>query len=302
MQDPVVVESLRVSWTEGKSVGFIPSSIFIKDESADPKNEKPVYFLQEFGFRHQAWAAIDEHPYPEATLADYYDLINFRGRWERIRYMEGWRPKAPDEEVDPAAVAAMMSVAGLDITFERKEPRFRLVPDWVSVVSHDEHLDLLRKEGQSIEKIRLQCKVRELCGACAAKEKIYGDGWHFFHRRAFAFTLCPADDEHGLLKTKAWAMFSKFAKENYRLLRGHLDRYNKLNSSRKLIRSHSAFLRLVQMGPEAIPFILNDLKKGRIGGIWSAEILAELTGKRGMSPEWWLSWAEQEGYEVGFEA
>jgi hypothetical protein len=300
MQDPVVIESMRVTWTEGKSVGFIPSSIFIKDESADPQNEKPVYFLQEFGFGHPAWAAIDEHPFVEATPADYYDARNLFGRWDYIRHLPNFQSLTSEEH--EKQIPAMFAYAGIEVRNEIEEPRLRLVPEWVSVVSHDEHLELLWKEKKDRMKADLQRRVSELCKLCAAGDKIYGDGYRFFHRKSFAFIACMADKEHGELKTKAWAMFSKLSVDHYQLLRGHIDRYSRLNSSRKLIRSHDAFRKLVNMGPEAIPFILNDLRKGKVGGIWGAEVLAEVTGKRGMDSEWWLSWAKQEGYEVGFEA
>lgn len=302
MQDPVIAESIKIAWTEGKAVGFIPSSIFIKDESADPQNEKPVYFLQEFGFRYPAWRAIDEYPFPEATIADYYDMINYQGRWHHFRYFEGWRPKGEDEDVDHEAVVALLAAAGLDFRREATKPKLHLVPDWVSQVSHDEHLELIKKEKWASVQAFLETTVRERCRLCADGKKLYGDGYRFFHRKDLAFARCAAEAQHEELETKAWVMFSNVTKSQYRLLRGHIDRYSRLNSSRKLIRSHDAFRKLVDMGPEAVPFILNDLKKGRLGGIWSAEILADLTGKRGKDPQWWLSWAEEQGYDVGFEA
>lgn len=300
MQDPVIVPSLRVAWTEGKAVGFIASSIFIKDESADPQNEKPVYFLQEFGFKPPAWTAIDEHPFVEATPADYYDARNLFGRWDYIRHLSNFQSLTPEEH--EKQIPAMFAHAGMEVHGEDEEPRFRLVPEWVSVVSHDGHLELLWKEKKDRTKADLEKKVFERCKPCAAGDKIYGDGYRFFHRKNLAFVSCAADREHGELKTKAWAMFSKLSIDHYQLLRGHIDRYSRLNSSRRLIRSHDAFRKLVHMGPEAVPFILNDLRKGRVGGIWSAEVLAELTGKRGKDPQWWIAWAEQEGYEIGFEA
>lgn len=300
MQDPVIVPSLRVAWTEGKAVGFIASSIFIKDESADPQNEKPVYFLQEFGLKHPSWTAIDEHPFVEATPADYYDARNLFGRWDYIRHLPNFQSLTREEH--EKQIPAMFAHAQLEPLPDGEEPKFRLVPEWASVVSYEEHLALIWKEKEAIAKAELEREVLERCAHCRAGDKLYGDGYRFFHRKRLAFVLCAADEEHDELETKAWAMFSKLSIDHYQLLRGHIDRYSRLNSSKKLIRSHDAFRKLVSMGPEAVPFILNDLRKGRVGGIWSAEVLAELTGKRGKDPQWWIAWAEQEGYETGFEA
>lgn len=304
-RDTVVIETARVDWTEGKAVGFIPWSFFVKDESANRKEES-IGFFQPFGFAPPRWRTIDEHPFPEAAFSDYCEALAMLGRFARYR-VDG---KMPEGETWAAAIARAVRMlaeacleASEDFSFDEwEQPRLSLVPEWNCFISHDEHLALIEKEKWASAKSFLEHQVRELCKACAGGSKLYGDGYRFFHRKNFAFVACDAQDQHDELKTEAWAMFSRNVKAEYRLLRGHLNSYTRINSSRKLIRSHDAFRKLLQMGPEAVPFILNDLKSGTVGGIWSAEILAELTGRRGgADPEWWLAWAKSENYEVTIE-
>lgn len=304
-RDTFVIESIKVAWTEGRSNGFVPWSFFVKDESAN-KGEEKVLFYQPFGFQPPSWRAIDEHPFPEATFCDYCDAIFMEGRFRHYRSPE--MPAEKNWAETMARAVRLLGDAGLegnvDFSFYDFPPpaNLKLVPDWTSFISHDEHLSLIEKEKWASVKAFLEHTVKERCAACASGTKLFGDGYRYFHRKDFAFVRCPAEKEHDELETEAWAMYANSTRENYRLLRGHMDRYNRLNSSRKLIRSHSAFRKLVDMGPEAVPFILHDLRNGRVGGIWSAEVLAELTGRRGGDPQWWLTWAKSENYEVSHDA
>jgi hypothetical protein len=289
-RDPVVVESTRIGWTAGKAIGFIPLTIFYEDETANQANEKETLFFQTFGFGPESWQSIDEHPYPEATIADYYDAANGLGRWNYLRYMD----RLP-EDLD--TVEKRIARAGLDpLPHEGEEPKFRLVPEWQSVITGEELERQIKAEWAAAYRAKTEARVKEVCSACAAGEKLFGDGYGFFHRREFAFEICAAVEQHRFLKTEAWALFSATAKGNYTLLKGYLNDYSRLNSSRKRIRSHSAYRKLLEMGEEAIPFILNDLRKGQVGGIWTAEVLSELIGQRGGDPHWWIEWAKARKY------
>lgn len=307
-RDPVGITGTKVAWTDGHVAGFIPWSMFVVDESSNLGNKKETLFYQVFGFQPAAWRSIDEYPYPEATPSDWYDAINFRGRWGHLIYHGGLagHAESPDfkREHDNAnfrmeSAKQRLAAAGLQVRDPDETPfELRLVPDWTSVISHDRHLELVEAEKEGVYRQKVESGVGKICAACRSHEKLFGDGYRFYHRQDFAFKLCAANESHKFLKTEAHAAYSGSSANNYRLLKGHLDRYNKLNSSKRLIRSHSAYRKLLEMGQEAVPFILNDLRKGRAGGIWTAEVLAELTGRRGGDPQWWEQWAKSEKYEV----
>jgi len=59
----------------GRVAGFIPKTIFYKEETANSAVEIPVSFFQDFGIPdvRQIFYSIDEHPYMEMTLADIVD-------------------------------------------------------------------------------------------------------------------------------------------------------------------------------------------------------------------------------------
>lgn len=304
-RDTVVIESARVDWTEGKAVGFIPWSFFVKDESAN-RDEEAIGFYQPFGFAPPRWQAIDEHPFPEAAFSDYCEALGMLGRFARYR-VDGKMPEGETWAVAIARAVRMLAEAGLeaseDFSFDEwEQPRLSLVPEWNCFISHDAHLALIEKEKWASVKAFLERQVRELCQACAGGSKLFGDGYRFYHRKNFAFVRCDAQEQHDELETEAWAMWSKETAAQYHLLRGYLNSYTRTRSSRRKIRSLLSFRHLVELGHEMVPFILKDLQEGTVGGIWSAEVLAELTGRRGgTDPEWWLAWAKSENYEVSFE-
>lgn len=307
-RDTFVIESIKVAWTEGKSHGFIPWSFFVKDESAN-KEEEAVLFYQTFGFEGPAWRSIDEHPFPEATPADIYDAVNHTGRWnylrfaedvspERFLYHDQWqswleeqKPKIPDNKLKE-----MLNAAGLELYEPRFEDRFHLVPDWESVISYEKYHQEIEANWEAEQRKFIAKRAKSTCPACAADQQLYGDGYRYFHRKDFAFVKCASSSDHEFLETEAIEAYSVKSKSHYHLLRGEIDRYGRTHSSRRHIRSHSAFQKLLEMGQDAIPFILNDLRKGRVGGIWSAEILAELVGQRGGDAQWWIEWAKAQKY------
>lgn len=308
-RDPVVVESTRIGWTEGKAIGFIPLTIFYKDETANQANEKEILFFQTFGFGPELWRSIDEHPFPEATPADVYDAKNHSGRWGYLRYAENvpaqsfeyqdrwqnWleeqKPKIQDNKLKEMLIAA-----GLEIREEQEEERFRLVPDWESFISYEKYQEEVEKNWEETQRDFIRKRAKKTCSACAAGEELYGDGYRYFHRKDVAFVKCASSDDHEFLETEAIEAYSAKSKSHYHLLRGDIDRYSRTHSSRRHIRSHTAFQKILEMGKEAIPFILNDLRKGRVGGIWTAEILSELVGQRGGDAQWWVEWAKAQKY------
>lgn len=288
MQDPVIAESIKIAWTEGKAVGFIPWSLFIKDESGNLAYDDEVLFLQEFGFRSQAWMSIDEHFLPEATASDFYDALNAAGRWNYLKYAEA--PQVAD------TVIGRLAEAGLSVE-PGPEPVLKLVQDWYSFISYDDYMTEIQKQKEEEKRKKILRKARRMCSLCAADERLFKDGTAYYHRKDFGFVDCPARWEHFELKSDATAVpLPTEKKKAYKLLRGYLEHDNRLISSKRLIRSHTAYRKILEMGKEAVPFILNDLKEGRVGGIWTAEVLAELTGQRGGDPAWWLAWAEKERY------
>lgn len=303
-RDPVAIASTKVSWTEGHASGFVPWSIFTYDESANKANPREVLFYQSFGLGPAAWRSIDEHPFPEATFADLRDAVCHSGRFDYLRYVEGAparRETGNPEELSPVAEAeAMLTAAGLEIQREEEPgPGLRLVPEWESFISYEKHLELVEKDWAKAQRSALLRRAKRNCPDCAGDMELYGDGYSYYHRKDLAFVPCKSDDDHRFLKTKAVQAYTATAKSNYQLLRGTIDRYNRLNSSKRLIRSHSAFQKLVEMGPEAVPFILNDLRRGTVGGIWGAEVLAEIVGRRGGDPTWWTAWAKSNEFTLG---
>lgn len=327
-RDTVVIEHIKVAWTEGKVAGFVPWSYFVRDESANRKEEK-ICFYQTFGFEPAAWRSMDEHPFPEATPADFYDARNRCGRWDYLQYVEPvvapevavaaaaasggfehqnvWEKwlkgdDNPEPEKMNEAVKGMLIAAGLEILPPEVEEKLHLVPEWESFISYEKHLQKVDEEWEETQRAYIAARAVKKCPACAAGEKLYGDGYRFFHRKDFAFTKCASSSDHEFLETPAIEAYSAKSKSHYRVLRGDINKYSRTRSSRKRLRSHEAFKKLVEMGREAIPFILHDLKKGRVGGLWSAEVLAELTGQRGgADPEWWLAWAKSEKYSLELE-
>lgn len=307
-RDPIAVLGTKVSWTEGNVSGFIPWSIFVKDESAN-KAEESILFYQTFGFEGPAWRSIDEHPFPEATPADVYDAKNHFGRWYYLRYrdasipsqfehQEAWerfiaqqKPEVSDEEVRARLIAA-----GLEVLEPQHEVRFQLVPDWESFISYDKYHAEAEKKWEEMQREFIEKRAKKTCPACAKGDDLYGDGYRYFHRKDFAFVKCVSSDDHEFLETEAVEAYTAESKSHYYLLRGYIDHYSRTHSSKKHIRSHTAFQKILEMGKEAIPFILNDLRKGRVGGIWTAEILSDLVGQRGGDPQWWIEWAKAQKY------
>ena len=286
-RDTVVIADIKVAWTEGKAIGFIPWSFFVKDESANRKEERTCFY-QPFGFAPAPWRSIDEHPYPEATEADLYDARNGFGRWNYLAYMD---PESPERRAT-ATLRDRLVAAHLGTPHEEAlTPRLQLVPDWRSVITYDEYMNEIEKAKIEVERGELEAKIKKVCPPCAAGAKLYVDGLLFFHRERSAFVRCLAEPEHRRLRSDAQPLFREGLRENYKVLRGHLDSYGRTNSSRRLIRSHSAYRKLVEMGPEMIPFILADLQEGKVGGIWTAEVLSELTGNN-KDFGGWLAWAQ----------
>jgi hypothetical protein len=308
LRDPIAVAGTKIAWTEGTVSGFVPWSIFVKDESAN-REEEAILFYQSFGFDGPAWRSIDEHPFLEATPADVYDAVNHSGRWGYLRYRENipqesfqhrdsrvdWleerRPKVSLETVKEMLVAA-----GLEFHVPEAEERFHLVPDWESVISYEKYHEEIEANWEQMQRDAIAKRAKKECPACASDQPLYGDGYRYFHRKDFAFVKCASSGDHEFLETKALEVYSAKSKSHYHLLRGDIDSYSRTRSSRRRIRSHSAFQKILAMGEEAIPFILNDLRKGRVGGIWTAEVLAELVGQRGGDAEWWIQWAKAQKY------
>jgi hypothetical protein len=82
--------TVEASWT-GKSVGFIPRTIFHKDPSGNLNVEKEVLFFQDFKLSDASpWRSIDEGgsciQADDWTPGDGYDRINMIGRWWCERY------------------------------------------------------------------------------------------------------------------------------------------------------------------------------------------------------------------------
>jgi len=273
-RDVTVIETMKVSWTEGKAVGFLPMTLFYEEETADEGYKAPVSFFQSFGFRDQPWQSIDEHYLPEATPADIYQY-GWDGNptldWARLREIRHGRA-----------------------------PTLSLVQDWSSYIGYEDYHAEDEKRRKKEHREFLKQRVSQVCSLCRTNETLYFWKYEFLHKVEIGYRRCPADLLHEDLGTKRLIppMPSKEAFSQYQVLRSYLERYNKLNSSKRLIRSHSAYRHLVELGREMALFIVDDIKEGRIGGIWSSEVLADLTGNKKDSV-WWRSWTmNQEEVEL----
>lgn len=75
-------------WTAYKRVcGFVPKTIFYKDETALLNPPKDVLFFQDFGVPLPLGSPKDREP-REITWADIYEVRNLCFRWEHLRYTE----------------------------------------------------------------------------------------------------------------------------------------------------------------------------------------------------------------------
>jgi len=271
-RDVVVIETAKVQWTEGKAVGFLPWTLFYEEETANKGYKAPVSFFQDFGFREQPWRSIDEHALPEATPADIYHY--------------GWWG---NPNVDWTVLEKQRSAPAARLT---------LVPDWTSYIGPEQAAALEEARLQRRRAKELQERIRSACAECRRKEPLfYSNG--YVHRADIGhFTWCPAEDLHYDADTEVplAPRPSDEALAEYRVLRGYLQEYGRTNSSKTIIRSHSAYRKLVELGRDMAPFIIDDIREGQIGGIWTAEVLADLTGKNN-DWAWWQAWAIQQKKE-----
>lgn len=69
-------------WTDGRAVGFIPTTFWHRDETANRANEREQLFFQDFGLRDPAPRVKAFKP--EITPADIYDVVHATGPfWAR---------------------------------------------------------------------------------------------------------------------------------------------------------------------------------------------------------------------------
>lgn len=175
-----------------KAHGFFPKSIFYKDETANPANEKEVLFFQDFGIppSKDLWKSMDE----ELVVAEitYEDLWKFRTGLYGI----GWSGSA----------YSFFLARGYSLPGEcpvREQP---WIPWWPPIPFPEESPWVSVLQEKDIKRIAFQRKIEELeqsiltaCVLCmkGSSPLALKDGMKYTHGRTYsALKACGSHKMH----------------------------------------------------------------------------------------------------------
>jgi hypothetical protein len=205
-RDPEILYPTDTFAYSGRAIGFIPSSIFYKEETALLGIKPEVIFFQDFGLSIAGWfKSIRENERPEVTVCDIYDFKNQVGRWAGF----GGHAHMADQKAIAALLENGFVLPPPHETPERRvfavwPPKLELVqaePEWVSVM---QDVDYARNMRQS-DRREMDSKIVKACSRCAVNEPLaLHNGWTYMHGKKFENLVdCGAEKLHRQRSTLA---------------------------------------------------------------------------------------------------
>lgn len=179
-RDPVELSTSDGFAYSGKTAGFIPRSIFYKEETANKAFKPLPGFFQDFGIpdpREKFWS-IDEEYLLEITVAD---LCQFGERW---LLSNGYHYPREERKVDSAWVPVWPPMLTL----------VQVEPEWRSV---DFEEDILKREERKRTE-ELDREIRKTCSFCSnGFDLALMDGLEYVHGSLYDKAVrCTADFLH----------------------------------------------------------------------------------------------------------